>query len=92
MAASENDARYAANLQSGLESEAAMLAKACSCAVIGLDGALVEVEVDIGHGLPAFSIVGLPDAADTSRCIARSSLVCARVSRCASILRAAVHL
>jgi hypothetical protein len=37
-----------------------MLAKACSCAVIGLDGALVEVEVDIGHGLPAFSIVGLP--------------------------------
>lgn len=47
------------------ESEAAMLAKACSCAVIGLDGALVEVEVDIGHGLPAFSIVGLPDAAVT---------------------------
>jgi len=42
-----------------------MLAKACSCAVIGLDGALVEVEVDIGHGLPAFSIVGLPDAAVT---------------------------
>ncbi len=40
-----------------------MLAKACSCAVIGLEGALVEVEVDIGHGLPAFSIVGLPDAA-----------------------------
>jgi hypothetical protein len=32
-----------------------MLAKACSCAVIGLYGALVEVEVDIGHGLPAFS-------------------------------------
>jgi len=42
-----------------------MLAKACSCAVIGLDGALVEVEVDIGHGLPAFSIVGLPDTAVT---------------------------
>jgi magnesium chelatase family protein len=41
----------------------AMLAKASSCAVIGLEGALVEVEVDIGHGLPAFSIVGLPDAA-----------------------------
>ncbi len=40
-----------------------MLAKVCSCAVIGLEGALVEVEVDIGHGLPAFSIVGLPDAA-----------------------------
>ncbi len=42
-----------------------MLAKACSCAVIGLEGALVEVEVDIGQGLPAFSIVGLPDAAVT---------------------------
>jgi magnesium chelatase family protein len=40
-----------------------MLAKACTCAVIGLEGALVEVEVDIGHGLPAFTIVGLPDAA-----------------------------
>ena len=33
-----------------------MLAKARTCAVIGLDGALVEVEVDIGHGLPAFAI------------------------------------
>jgi magnesium chelatase family protein len=32
-----------------------MLAKASTCAVIGLEGALVEVEVDIGHGLPAFS-------------------------------------
>ncbi|WIG59371.1 MAG: AAA+ ATPase superfamily protein YifB/ComM, associated with DNA recombination [Ktedonobacterales bacterium] len=40
-----------------------MLAKVSTCAVIGLEGALVEVEVDIGHGLPAFAIVGLPDAA-----------------------------
>ena len=40
-----------------------MLAKANTCAVVGLEGALVEVEVDIGHGLPAFNIVGLPDAA-----------------------------
>ncbi len=40
-----------------------MLAKANTCAVIGLEGALVEVEVDIGHGLPAFTIVGLPDTA-----------------------------
>lgn len=40
-----------------------MLAKASTCAVVGLEGALVEVEVDIGHGLPAFAIVGLPDAA-----------------------------
>lgn len=40
-----------------------MLAKVYSCAVIGLDGALVEVEVDIARGLPAFNLVGLPDAA-----------------------------
>ena len=35
-----------------------MLAKVTSCAVIGLDGELVEVEVDISSGLPAFTIVG----------------------------------
>ncbi len=40
-----------------------MLAKVQSCAVIGLEGALVEVEVDISNGLAAFAIVGLPDAA-----------------------------
>jgi magnesium chelatase family protein len=40
-----------------------MLAKVFSCAVIGLDGALVEVEVDIARGLPAFNLVGLPDTA-----------------------------
>jgi magnesium chelatase family protein len=40
-----------------------MLAMAKSCAVIGLDGALVEVEVDISNGLAAFAIVGLPDTA-----------------------------
>ncbi len=40
-----------------------MLAKVTSCAVVGLDGAIVEVEVDISSGLPAFTIVGLPDAA-----------------------------
>ena len=40
-----------------------MLAKVNSCAVVGLDGAIVEVEVDIASGLPAFTIVGLPDTA-----------------------------
>lgn len=40
-----------------------MLAKVTSCAIIGLDGEIVEVEVDITQGLPAFAIVGLPDAA-----------------------------
>jgi hypothetical protein len=40
-----------------------MLAKVYTCAVIGLDAQIVEVEVDTGRGLPAFFIVGLPDAA-----------------------------
>jgi magnesium chelatase family protein len=40
-----------------------MLAKVISGAIIGLDGAVVEVEVDISSGLPFFAIVGLPDAA-----------------------------
>ncbi len=40
-----------------------MLAKVHSCAMIGLEGLLVEVEVDIAHGLPAFTVVGLGDAA-----------------------------
>ncbi|HEX9741351.1 MAG TPA: YifB family Mg chelatase-like AAA ATPase [Nitrospiraceae bacterium] len=39
-----------------------MLARVLSAAVVGLDAHLVEVEVDIGGGLPQFSIVGLPDA------------------------------
>lgn len=41
-----------------------MLARVLSCAVIGLDGELVEVEVDISRGaVPTTTIVGLPDAA-----------------------------
>src|SRR5437667_2758820 len=40
-----------------------MLAMARSCAVVGLEGALVEVEVDLSNGMPGFMIVGLPDAA-----------------------------
>ncbi len=40
-----------------------MLAKVRSGAIVGLDGAIVEVEVDISSGLPSFIIVGLPDAA-----------------------------
>ena len=40
-----------------------MLAKVFSCAVIGLDGVLVEVEVDVGSGQPGIIVVGLPDAA-----------------------------
>jgi hypothetical protein len=40
-----------------------MLAKVTSCAVVGLDGVLIEVEIDISRGLPSMTIVGLPDAA-----------------------------
>ena len=40
-----------------------MLARVYSCAVIGLEGVIVEVEVDTGDGLPGMVIVGLPDAA-----------------------------
>lgn len=40
-----------------------MLARVFSCAVVGLDGVIVEVEVDFGQGLPHMAIVGLPDAA-----------------------------
>jgi magnesium chelatase family protein len=38
-----------------------MLPKSKTCALIGLDGTIVEVEVDIAPGLPAFNVVGLPD-------------------------------
>ena len=40
-----------------------MLARCKTCAVLGLNGFIVEVEVDILPGLPAFNIVGLPDTA-----------------------------
>jgi len=40
-----------------------MLARVYSCAVIGLDGVIVEVEVDYTSGMPGMTIVGLPDAA-----------------------------
>lgn len=39
------------------------LGKVLSAAVVGLDGALVQVEVDVSSGLPNFAVVGLPDTA-----------------------------
>lgn len=41
------------------------LAKVQSCTVVGLEGRTVDVEIDIAGGgtLPAFTVVGLPDAA-----------------------------
>ncbi len=38
-----------------------MLAKVSSCAVIGLDGEIIEVEVDISPGVGRFDVVGLPE-------------------------------
>jgi magnesium chelatase family protein len=40
-----------------------MLACVHSCAVVGLDGVIVQVEVDTNQGLPGMVIVGLPDTA-----------------------------
>lgn len=37
------------------------LGLACSIAVSGVDGQLVEIEADIGQGLPSVHLVGLPD-------------------------------
>ena len=39
-----------------------MLAKVLSAGLWGVEAHIIEVEVDIGGGLPQFSIVGLPDA------------------------------
>ena len=38
-----------------------MLARIHSAATIGLDARILDVEVDASHGLPRFTIVGLPD-------------------------------
>ncbi|SDX97331.1 magnesium chelatase domain-containing protein [Thermoactinomyces sp. DSM 45892] len=40
-----------------------MYAKIYSASVLGIHGFIVEVEIDISNGLPAFDIVGLPDSA-----------------------------
>ena len=40
-----------------------MSARVRSCATVGIEGHFVEVEADLGVGLPTLTIVGLPDAA-----------------------------
>lgn len=42
-----------------------MLAKVRACALVGLDGHIIDVEVDFNPraGIPTFTIVGLPDIA-----------------------------
>ena len=39
-----------------------MFARVASATVIGIEAAAIDVEVDVGVGLPCCSIVGLPDA------------------------------
>ncbi len=39
------------------------LGRSRAVALVGLEGHLVEVEADVASGLPAFSLVGLPDTA-----------------------------
>lgn len=40
-----------------------MLARVFSATLVGVEAALVRVEVDVASGLPAFTTVGLPDSA-----------------------------
>ncbi len=40
-----------------------MFARVFSATVYGIDGYIIEVEVDLSNGLPAFDLVGLPDSA-----------------------------
>ncbi len=40
-----------------------MLAHVQSAAIVGLDAVPVDVEADVSPGIPAFAVVGLPDAA-----------------------------
>ena len=40
-----------------------MLAKAHSFGLLGIEAYPIDIEVDVSHGLPAVSLIGLPDAA-----------------------------
>ena len=40
-----------------------MLACTNSCAMVGLEGFIIRVEVDLSPGVPRFNMVGLPDTA-----------------------------
>ncbi len=45
-----------------------MLTRVTSCAVVGLDGKRITIEVDVSRGYPTFVVVGLPDkSVDESR-------------------------
>ncbi|OIV36736.1 Mg chelatase-like protein [Mangrovactinospora gilvigrisea] len=51
-------------------------ARCCSVALVGVDGVVIEVQADLEPGVPAFSIVGLPDKAlNESRDRVRAAVV-----------------
>ena len=43
------------------EGSECMYSKIMGCGLLGIDGFMVEVETDIGNGIPSFDIVGLGD-------------------------------
>lgn len=45
-----------------LQTERGMLGRLRSAAMIGVEASLVDVEIDVAGGLPAFNVVGLPDS------------------------------
>ena len=38
-----------------------MFAKTYGATILGIDGWMIDVEVDVSPGLPGFELVGLPD-------------------------------
>ena len=40
-----------------------MFSKVLGIGLFGIDSYMIEIEADVSNGLPAFDIVGLPDAA-----------------------------
>ena len=60
-----------------------MLTRTYSGAVAGVDGLVIRVEVDLGSGLNAFRVVGLPDAAVREAQVrVRSALVNSGFGKC----------
>ena len=54
-----------------------------SGAIVGIEGLVVEVEVDIARGIPAFSVVGLPNAVVSGIAMAGNASVKKWVKKCA---------
>jgi magnesium chelatase family protein len=60
-----------------------MLARVRSATLQGIEGRPVEVEVHVSAGLPAFTVVGLPDTAvRESRDRVRAAVLSSGLGRC----------